>query len=51
MVDSEMIVPVIIKAPNQKIDDMLVECNSNWTVHQLKSHLSQVYPSKPVSTL
>ncbi|KAL4713667.1 hypothetical protein ACJJTC_004198 [Scirpophaga incertulas] len=40
-------VTLIVKAPNQQIEDQNVECQSTWTVHQLKSHLAEVYPSKP----
>lgn len=44
-------VTLIVKAPNQQIDDQNIECQSSWTVRQLKGHLEEVYPSKPVSTL
>ncbi|XP_047999848.1 homocysteine-responsive endoplasmic reticulum-resident ubiquitin-like domain member 2 protein [Leguminivora glycinivorella] len=40
-------VTLIVKAPNQQIDDQNIECQSSWTVKQLKGHLSEVYPSKP----
>ncbi|XP_047539308.1 homocysteine-responsive endoplasmic reticulum-resident ubiquitin-like domain member 2 protein [Vanessa atalanta] len=40
-------VTLIVKAPNQQIDDQNIECESSWTVRQLKGHLSEVYPSKP----
>lgn len=42
-------VTLIIKAPNQKYTDQTVSCFLDWTVGRLKSHLSDVYPSKPVS--
>ncbi|GLV40467.1 Homocysteine-induced endoplasmic reticulum protein [Carabus blaptoides fortunei] len=44
-----MTIPVtlIVKAPNQQIDDQTVKCELSWTIHKLKSHLSEVYPSKP----
>lgn len=42
-------VKIIIKAPNQQIKDKIVNCDIGWTVGQLKEHLSDVYPSKPVS--
>lgn len=42
-------VKVIIKAPNQQIKDQIVNCDIGWTVGQLKDHLTDVYPSKPVS--
>ncbi|XP_010711339.1 homocysteine-responsive endoplasmic reticulum-resident ubiquitin-like domain member 2 protein isoform X2 [Meleagris gallopavo] len=40
-------VTLIIKAPNQKYTDQTVSCFLDWTVGRLKSHLSDVYPSKP----
>ncbi|OWR43362.1 homocysteine-responsive endoplasmic reticulum-resident ubiquitin domain member 2 protein [Danaus plexippus plexippus] len=40
-------VTLIVKAPNQQIEDQNVECQTSWTVRQLKGHLSEVYPSKP----
>ncbi|XP_068425017.1 homocysteine-responsive endoplasmic reticulum-resident ubiquitin-like domain member 2 protein [Clinocottus analis] len=42
-------VTVVIKAPNQKYDDQTISCFLNWTVERLKSHISNVYPSKPLS--
>lgn len=42
-------VTLIVKAPNQQIEDQNIECQTSWTVKQLKGHLSEVYPSKPVS--
>lgn len=42
-------VTLIIKAPNQKYTDQTINCFLDWTVGRLKSHLSDVYPSKPVS--
>lgn len=42
-------VTLIIKAPNQKYTDQTISCFLEWTVGKLKSHLSKVYPSKPVS--
>ena len=39
-----------VKAPNNKIEDQVIQCESSWTVDKLKLHLSEVYPSKPVST-
>ncbi|CAG4966277.1 unnamed protein product [Colias eurytheme] len=40
-------VTLIVKAPNQQIEDQNIECETSWTVRQLKGHLSEVYPSKP----
>lgn len=42
-------VTLVIRAPNQKYDDQTINCYQNWTVEKLKAHLSDVYPSKPVS--
>lgn len=44
----EEAVVLIVKAPNQQIDDQTIDCLGNWTVRTLKDHLSEVYPSKPV---
>lgn len=41
-------VTLIVKAPNQQVEDQNIECESSWTVKQLKGHLTAVYPSKPV---
>ena len=43
-------VTLVVKAPNQKVADHTVECEHDWTIKKLKEHLSQVYPSKPVSS-
>lgn len=45
------VVKLIIKAPNQEIKDQVVQCNISWTIGQLKEYLSEVYPSKPVSSI
>lgn len=42
-------VTLVIRAPNQKYGDQTINCYQNWTVEKLKAHLSDVYPSKPVS--
>ncbi|RZF40601.1 hypothetical protein LSTR_LSTR007484 [Laodelphax striatellus] len=42
-----MPVTIIVKAPNQQIEDQTVHCELNWTIKKLKGHLSEVYPSKP----
>lgn len=46
--DMDIPVTLVIKAPNQKYDDQTINCFLNWTVEKLKTHLSHVYPSKPV---
>ncbi|XP_070280880.1 homocysteine-responsive endoplasmic reticulum-resident ubiquitin-like domain member 2 protein isoform X2 [Myotis yumanensis] len=43
----EIPVTLVIKAPNQKYSDQTISCFLNWTVGKLKTHLSNVYPSKP----
>ncbi|BES91098.1 UBQ [Nesidiocoris tenuis] len=40
-------VTILIKAPNQMVDDQSIQCQRTWTVKELKVHLSNVYPSKP----
>lgn len=40
-------VTLLIKAPNQKYEDQTIHCSLHWTVGQLKSHIAQVYPSRP----
>lgn len=42
-------VRLIIKAPNQQIEDQIVICELGWTIRKLKDYLAEVYPSKPVS--
>ncbi|XP_067093897.1 homocysteine-responsive endoplasmic reticulum-resident ubiquitin-like domain member 2 protein isoform X1 [Osmerus mordax] len=42
-------ITLVIKTPNQKYDDQTINCFLNWTVEMLKSHISDVYPSKPSS--
>lgn len=44
-------IELILKTPNQQIDDIQLKCNEEWTVRMLKDHLQNVYPSKPVSNL
>lgn len=40
-------ITLIVKAPNQLIEDQTIKCESTWSVKILKEHLSQVYPNKP----
>lgn len=42
-------VVLVVKAPNQQIEDQTVHCELGWTIKRLKGYLSEVYPSKPVS--
>lgn len=38
---------LVIRAPNQKFGDQQVFCSLDWSVQQLKQHLSNVYPDNP----
>lgn len=38
---------LVIRAPNQKFGDQHVYCSMDWSVKQLKQHISKVYPSNP----
>ncbi|KAF5280323.1 hypothetical protein FQR65_LT03132 [Abscondita terminalis] len=40
-------VTLIVKAPNQQIEDQTIKCELSWTINKLKQHLSEVYPSRP----
>ncbi|XP_029464582.1 homocysteine-responsive endoplasmic reticulum-resident ubiquitin-like domain member 1 protein [Rhinatrema bivittatum] len=40
-------VTLVIKSPNQKQDDQLIEAQRAWSVQQLKAHLRQVFPGQP----
>lgn len=42
-----MPVKLVVKVPNQKVEDKTVDCELDWTVEKLKSHLSDVYSCKP----
>ena len=44
-------VTLVVKAPNQRIEDQTIDCFLDWTVKKLKEHLEAVYPSNPVSTI
>lgn len=43
----EIPVKLIVKAPNQQVEDQTIHCNLSWTIKRLKGYLSEVYPSKP----
>ncbi|XP_034246983.1 homocysteine-responsive endoplasmic reticulum-resident ubiquitin-like domain member 2 protein isoform X2 [Thrips palmi] len=43
----DMSVTLIVKAPNQQIEDQTIQCDLSWTIKHLKGYLSEVYPSKP----
>lgn len=47
--DNTLPVTLIVKAPNQQIEDQTIKCELSWTINKLKQHLQEVYPSKPVS--
>lgn len=42
-------VTLVVKTPNQKVDDLRIDCALEWSVEQVKRHLSSVYPTKPES--
>ena len=42
-----MPVTLIVKAPNQQIEDQTIKCELDWSIKRLKGYLSEVYPSKP----
>lgn len=42
-------ISLVIKTPNQFHGDQLIEgVHADWTVKDLKCHLSKVYPTNPV---
>lgn len=43
------VVKLVVKAPNQQIEDQVLDIDLKWTVLDLKKHISNHYPSKPVS--
>ena len=47
-IPSQSSIKLVVKTPNQQIKDIEVSCLLEWTVEKLKSHLSTVYPTKPV---
>lgn len=47
--DEDTVIRLLIKAPDQQIHDQIINCQLYWNVGQLKEHLHEVYPSKPVS--
>lgn len=43
-------ISLLVKTPNQAREDQVIEgVHPDWTVIELKTHLSTVYPTKPVS--
>lgn len=43
-------ITLVIKTPNQAHGDQTIEgVDTDWTVKELKTHLSRVYPNNPVS--
>nr|CAD7572294.1 unnamed protein product [Timema californicum] len=42
-------VTLVVKAPNQQVEDQTIKCELTWTIRKLKGHLSEVYPSKPLA--
>lgn len=45
------VIKLLVKAPDQRIDDHVIECQLDWSVEKLKHHLEESYPSNPVSIL
>lgn len=45
----ENLIKLTVKTPNQRIDDIQIDCDLQWTVRKLKDYLQDVYPSNPVS--
>ena len=45
----ESLIKLTVRTPNQRFDDIQVDCDLRWTVRKLKEYLEDVYPSKPVS--
>ena len=41
-------VTLIIKTPNQKVNDLIIDCFLEWSVLDLKQLLSIRYPGHPV---
>ena len=42
-------IELTLKTPNQRVNDIRLKCGEDWTIRNLKEHLQDVYPSKPVS--
>ncbi|CAL8099993.1 unnamed protein product [Calicophoron daubneyi] len=38
---------LVVKSPNDNISGQNVDCNPEWSVKDLKNHLSEAYPSHP----
>ena len=38
---------ITIKSANQKVDDYVTSCESDWTVQRLKQHISETHINKP----
>lgn len=50
MEESSLNMKLTLKTPNQGCDDIQVDCDQEWCIAQLKQHLQQVYPSKPLTS-
>lgn len=49
-VSQQKMISILVKTPNQAQEDQTVHgVYVTWTVKELKTHLSTVYPTKPVS--
>jgi hypothetical protein len=47
--DNEKQIVLMVKAANLKHPDFRLDCDLNWSVRQIKLHLSEHYPAKPVT--
>jgi len=45
----ESLIKLTVKTPNQRIDDIEIDCDLKWNVRNLKEYLQDVYPSNPES--
>lgn len=41
---------LVVKSPSGQHKDVSLQAQTSWTVRLLKQHLSNLYPTKPVST-
>ncbi|XP_074097897.1 homocysteine-induced endoplasmic reticulum protein [Cotesia typhae] len=46
-VNNDTVIRLLIRAPDQQIDDQTFNCQCDWTVGQLKEYLHEVYPNNP----
>lgn len=41
------VIKLLVKAPDQRIDDQVIECQLDWSIEKLKHHLEEFYPNNP----